>query len=154
MEKHDGVRAFRTELKNYRYHQIKVKEFKFKIEDTYGKLGGYHSPSFSSIGRGQMPKDVEYKLRNDIEKFQRIVEREEERVKYIEEILEAMPEEERNAAILIYADGESVIKVADMYHLSDHGIRYRINKAIWRAMKNNGEATSSFSAYTSKDNER
>lgn len=79
-------------------------------------------------------KDLEYKLRDDIERYEARLRLVESKIRYIDMILDRMDLPIRQAVIMVYARGSHVESVSEEYFLSPNGLMKRMNKAIEEAL--------------------
>jgi len=127
----EQVKAFKNELRNYTYYCSRVVSLQNSIEYTYEKLGGVRGIDPSKEPTHAMPnKNLEYKLRDDIERYEAKLKRYKEKVEDINETLGRMEEAVREALIMVYVKGEHFTKVAKIYYLSPTGLQKRMNRAI------------------------
>ena len=128
----EEVRAFKRELGNYRYYQQRVKDLQFMIDLCYHMLSGLHSPVLDSPPVNSPENlDATYRVRDDIERHQRNLDRTKAKLEDIEEVLNNMKDDMREAAVKVYADGKTMKSVCDDYFLTVSGLNYRIDKAIF-----------------------
>lgn len=136
MKQKDEVKAFKRELGNYRFYQRRVKDLTFMIEMCYHMLGGLHSPSLDGPPvHGPANKDAEYRLREEIERHQKNLNKAKGKIEDIEEILTDLPADIRDAVTQIYADGRTVLSVSVEMSLSNAGLVYRMNKQIFESIR-------------------
>lgn len=131
----DCVKAFKNDLRRYKYDQTRLVALKNSIEWTYERLSGVHGidPSKEPI-HGLPNKELEWKLRDDIDRYERQLKRTQERIDEVDEILARIETTLRTAIIEVYVDGRQVVYVADKMFISPNGLLKRINKAIEEAL--------------------
>ena len=133
------VRAFKYELRNYRFYQSRIEKLNELIDFCYTLLpGSVHGIDLADIRTHGTPnKEREYRIRDEISKHERNLRHVEEKKEYLDEILDKMEEELREAVKCVYVDGKTMIETADKYDLSATGLQYRIDTEIMRVL--NGE---------------
>lgn len=131
----DDVKAFKNELRNYNYNLNRVVTLKNSIEYCYDRLGGVRGIDTSKEPTHSLPnKDLEYKLRDDIERYRRLQSVYETKVEYVDEILSRIETSIRKAIISVHVEHKKTEKVARECNLSTNGLQYRMDKAIERAL--------------------
>lgn len=131
----EEIKAFKNQLRRYNYLCSRLESLRNSIEYLYDRLGGVRGidPSREPV-HGQPNKELEYKLRDDIEhleaKLSLVVA---EKVE-IDSILGRIEEPLRNAIFEVYALGYRTDVVASKMFLSHNGLHKRINKAIKGAL--------------------
>ena len=131
----DSVRAFKNELRNYNYYLSQIVSLENSIEFLYDRLGGVRGVDPSKEPTHSLPnKELEYKLRDDIERLERKKASVEAKAKEIDRTLSFMEEEIRYAIMCVYANGKQVKYMSDKMYLSPSGLVLRMNKAIERAL--------------------
>ena len=129
------VRAFKNELRNLKYYQYRVQTLTNSMEWCYERLGGVRAIDPSKEPMHVAPnKELEYKLRDDIERYRALLALTETKIKYIDEILSHIETSLRDAIISVYVDGQHLRAVASKMYLSGNGLSKRINKAIAQAL--------------------
>lgn len=131
----DDVRAFKNELRNYNYYLSRIVTLANSIEFVFERLGGVRGIDPSKEPIHAMPDpDLEWKLRDQIEIYEAEKRRYEAKAGEIDQILNKMETSVREAVIEVYANGKTVMKVADKMYLSPSGLKRRIDKAIKKAL--------------------
>lgn len=135
MAQSEKVRAFKNELRNYSYYIRRLIFLDEKIESCYEILGGVRGIDFTKEPIHSPPnKELEYKIRDDIERYRRLKERTEDKVKYCDEILAKMETDIRWAITSVYVDGKQIRNIALKMYLAHSTLQKRINKAIEEAL--------------------
>ena len=130
------VRAFKNELRNYTYYLSRITTLENSIEWCFERLGGVRGIDPSKEPTHVQPnKELEWKLRNDIEVLEAKKKRMEAKIKEIDQILNLIDLPLQEALIDVYAKGEKCIKIADKLNLSSTGLQKRMNKAIEEALR-------------------
>lgn len=131
----DDVRAFKNELRNYNYYLSRIVTLANSIEFVFERLGGVRGIDPSKEPIHAMPDpDLEWKLRDQIEIYEAEKRRYEAKAGEIDQVLSRMETSVREAVIEVYANGKTVMKVADKMYLSPSGLKRRIDKAIKKAL--------------------
>lgn len=130
------VRAFKRRLEHYVDDLQRVSDLDEKIELCFHKLGGVKGidPSKEPI-HAQMDKDIEYKIRDDIEKYEALKRVYESNVIYVNSVLDLIEEETREAIKKVYIYGERQEKVASKMYLSRSTLRDRMDSRIKLALE-------------------
>lgn len=129
------VIAFKNRLRNYTFDLSRIVKLDEDIELCYHKLGGVKGidPSKEPT-HCQMDKDIEYKIRDDIEKYEALRKTYESNILYVDSVLELIEEETRQAIKDVYIYGKNMFKVASKLYISKSTLRdrmdYRIKLAI------------------------
>lgn len=132
----DNVRAFKNELRNYRYYVDEVNRIGESIEEIYDRLGGVRGIDPSKEPLHTMPdKDMEYMLRDKITSLEAKKHRLEGEIKRIDRILEKMEASLRNAVKVVFIDGNTIWSVSYKMNLSPTGLKKRMNRAIEKALE-------------------
>ena len=132
----DNVRAFKNELRNYRYYVDEVNRIAESIEEIYDRLGGVRGIDPSKEPLHTMPdKDMEYMLRDKITSLEAKKHRLEGEIKRIDRILEKMETSLRNAVKVVFIDGNTIWSVSYKMNLSPTGLKKRMNRAIEKALE-------------------
>ena len=136
MKQSAGVRSFKNELRNYSFYLSRVEALQSLIDMCYEHLPGYvHGVDPSRIPSMSVPnKDLEYRLRNEIEHHERNKSLTEAKIHYCDEILDLMENELRTAIKRIYIDGEHMSSIAMKMYLSTNALQNRINREIERVL--------------------
>ena len=130
------VRAFKNELRNYRFYETRLRKLDELIDFCYSLLpGNVHAINYSDPITGGTPnKDREYRIRDEISRHEQNKARTQAKVDYIEEILDKMENSVKEAAISIFVEGNRTDDVAPEYHLSSNALLNRINREIERVI--------------------
>ena len=135
MKQSRDVQAFKNELRNYTYYLSRVVSLNNSIEYTYEKLGGLHGVDPSKEPIHAMPDpNLEWKLRDDIERYEASMRRFQAKIDDIDLVLSKMETSLREAICDVYARGHTVVKVADKMFLSPSGLKRRMDKEIKKAL--------------------
>lgn len=132
----EEIKAFKNQLRRYNYLCSRMSSLKNSIEYLYDRLGGVRGidPSKEPV-HVQPNKDLEYKIRDDIEKLEaklRLVVA--EKVE-IDEILAKIDPPLRDAIMEVYVYRHRIDVVAIKHSLSHTGLHKRMNKAIKGALR-------------------
>ena len=128
------VKAFKNELRNYNYFCSRIKDLEASIGYCYDRLGGVRGIDPSKEPTHSQPnKELEYKLRADIERYEAKLARFQAKKHEIDEILERIEEPLKKAIIDVYANGNKIDNVSAKMDISPNGLAYRMNKAIENA---------------------
>lgn len=129
------IRAFKNELRNYKYYLSRVITLTNSIDYLYDRLGGVRGIDPSKEPTHSQPnKELEYKLRDDISRLESKKSLVEDKIKDIDETLNKMEEPLKTCVISMYIDGTHLIKLADELYLSPSGLMKRMNREIKRAL--------------------
>ena len=129
------VRAFKNELRNYNYYLHRIATLDESIEFIYDRLGGVRGIDPSKEPLHSPPdKDLEYKLRDDISRLEANKKLLENKIAYIEQILEKMETSLREAVIKVYAQGKPISVVCNDLYVSPSGLAKKINNEIKKAL--------------------
>ena len=132
----EDIKAFKNELRNYNYNLSRIITLKNSIEYCYDRLGGVRAIDTSKEPIHSPPnKELEYKLRDDIERYRHLKALYEAKVEYVDEILAKMETEIRTAIISVYVEGRKVMHIANKMYLSHNGLQKRMNRAIEKALQ-------------------
>lgn len=134
----EDVRAFKNELKNYRYYQKKLKAVKEEIDTIYYNLSGLASKPFgASAGSTNQEIKEERRLEafNTIEMLEDKASTYTQAIQRIESTLNACDSDIRDAIIKIYCDGHTYSSMAVHTYYSPRGLEKRIDKEIKKALK-------------------
>ena len=105
------------------------------IELCYDMLGGVRAIDPSRIPMGSLPnKDLEYRIRDEIERHEKNKRFAEANVEYVDRILGRIETSLREAIISVYVKGNTTRSVADKMYLSHTALQKRMNKAIEEAL--------------------
>lgn len=135
MKQKESVRAFKNELRNYNYYLSRVVSLTNSIEWCFERLGGIRGIDPSKEPLHIVPdKDYEYKIRDDIERFEAQKKLIEAKIKDIDEILNLIENPLKWAIISIYIENKRTDSIASELYLSPHGLHSRINRTISKAI--------------------
>lgn len=137
MRQEASIKAFKNELANYQYYKEKAFSLQEKIDDCYSLLpGSVHgsNPQRLPIRGGEANKDFEYRIRDQIEHYDRELSRLNDKIGSIDEILVKIETPLQTAIIDKYANGYTLEQVATRMFLSTAGLLKQINKAIKKAL--------------------
>ena len=130
------VKAFKNELRNYNYLCYYIETLKNSIEFCYDRLGGVRGIDPSKEPTHSMSnKELEYKLRNDIEHYESILRLKIDQKVEIDRTLDKIETPLRMAIISVYIKGNRVEDVAREMFLSHNGLYKQMNKAIMEALR-------------------
>ena len=129
------IKAFKNQLRRYTYLCSRLNTLTNSIEYLYDRLGGVRGIDPSKEPTHSQPnKELEYKLRDDIEhleaKLKHVVD---EKVE-IDEILNLIETPVREAITEVNIYGHSIDSVSAKYYLSHTGLQKRMDKAIKGAL--------------------
>ena len=131
----EEVRAFKNELRNYSFLLHEIVTLENSIENIYDRLGGVRGIDPSREPTHSLPnKDLEYKLRGDIDKLETKLKLRTNQKEYIDTVMSKIESPVREAVFDIYVLGKRFDNVADKYAYSHNGLYKRINKAIEGAL--------------------
>ena len=131
----ESVRAFKNELRNYRYYIGRAAELEDAIESLYDRLGGVRGVDPSKEPAHVLPnKEMEWKIRDDITRLDLKLTNLRNKIAEIDEILGRIEEPIRTALKLVYIESNKVIMVASMMYLSPSGLVKRMNREIKKAL--------------------
>ena len=135
MMQREEVKAFKNELRNYTYYCSRIVSLENSIQFCYDRLGGVRGVDPSKEPTHVLPnKDLEYKLRDDIERYETKLRRYRAKLSEIDEILDRIETDVCEAIKRVYIKGEHIEKVGRELYLSHNGLAKRMNKAIERAL--------------------
>ena len=86
-------------------------------------------------------KELEYRIRNEIDHHERNKSLTEAKVHYIDEILNQMETSLKQAVISIYVDGNTMESIAAKMFLSTNALQNRINKELERVLNDQDKET-------------
>lgn len=131
----EEVKAFKYELRNYSFLLREIAKIRESIGFIYDRLGGVRGIDPGKEPLHSLPdKDLEYKLRDEIERLEaRLSIREAERQR-IDQILAGMESPLKEAIKDIYIKGEKFEKVARRIGYSHNGLYKQINREIERSL--------------------
>jgi hypothetical protein len=135
MKQPESVRAFKNELRNYRFYIERAVELEDKIEFLYDRLGGVRGIDPSKEPLHIMPnRDIEWKIRDDISKLDAQMSLVRAKIRYVDQILAKMEEPVKTAIICVYIDKKKTDVVAVQMWISPSGLMKKMNKAIEEAL--------------------
>ena len=130
------VKAFKNELRNYTYLCYVISTLENSIEYCYDRLGGVRGIDPSKEPTHSQPnKELEYKLRSDIEHYESILKQKINQKVEIDRILDKIETPLRMAIINVYIKGNRVEDIARDMYLSHNGLYKQMNKAIMEALR-------------------
>ena len=140
MAQSESVRAFKNDLKSYHYNLSRIVTLQNSIDFCYHKLGAdVRAIDYSREPSNSVPnKELEYKLRDDIERYEHLKAIFQMKVRYVDEILARIETNVREAIINVYVEHKKMEKVAPKHNISTNGLQYRIDKAIEGALDEKG----------------
>lgn len=131
----EEVRAFKNELRNYTFLLHEIVTLENSIESIFDRLGGVRGIDPSKEPLHSLPdKDLEYKLRDDIEKLEAKLRLRRGEKEHIDLILSRIESPLREAIFDIYVMGKRFDNVAYDVAYSHNGLYKRINKVIEGAL--------------------
>ena len=131
----EQVRAFKNDFRSYSYWLSRVITLENSIEYCYDRLGGVKGIDPSKEPTHAQPnKELEWKLRDDISRYEAELAKMERRIKETDEILDRIENDLREAIKSVYIQRQQIRKIADKYFLSYNGLSYRMDRAIERAL--------------------
>ena len=137
MKQSRRVQAFKNELRNYEFYVQRVEALNELIELCYESLSGLHGVDPSRIPMTPVPnKDLEYRVRDEIERHERNKHDTEANIAYVDEILGRIETPLREALIAVYVKGKTTRSVADKLYLSHSALLKQMNKALEKALGN------------------
>lgn len=132
----EDVKAFKNELRNYTYYLSRVVTLTNSIEFCYERLGGVRGVDPSKEPLHTVPnKEVEWQIRDQIERFLKEKELFEQKISYIDSVLFRIDEPYKSAVTNIFAYGHNSYKVAREMNYSQSGLLHQVNKAIQMALE-------------------
>lgn len=135
MRQTDDVRAFKNELRNYNFYLHRLSSLEDSIDFIYHRLGGVKGIDPSKEPIHAMPnKELEWKLREDIEILEAKKSLLETKTNYIDSILAEIEIPLREAIMAVYCEGKTMERVGRKYHLSSSGLNKRIIIALKKAL--------------------
>lgn len=127
----DNIKAFKNELRRYTYLCSRLASLENSIEYCYDRLGGVRGVDPSKEPIHALPnKELEYKLRDDIERYEAKLKAVVAEKVEVDEILNRIEEPIRGAIMEVYIQGHRVDDVARKMFLSHNGLHKKMNKAI------------------------
>lgn len=106
------------------------------IDICYSHLpGSMHGLDPSRIPMSSVPnKDLEYRIRNEIDHHEQNKRRTEEEIRYCDEILNRMEISLKQAVTHIYIKGQRMDSIAAQMFLSTNALQNRINRELERVL--------------------
>ena len=137
------VKAFKNELRAYSFNLSRIEALQSLIDICYSHLpGSVHGLDPSRIPMSSVPnKELEYRIRNEIDHHERNKSLTEAKVHYIDEILDQMETSLKQAVISIYVDGNTMESIATKMFLSTNALQNRINKELERVLNDQDKET-------------
>ena len=136
MGQSEKVRVFKNELRNYNYYVSQIDKLQESIDVCYHRLGGVRAIDYSKEPNHSLPnKELEYKLREDIERYEQKKTLTEQKIKYIDEILGRMENDVKWAVKCVYVEGKQMRNVAYKIFVGHSTLQHRIDKAIEKALE-------------------
>lgn len=136
MKQEPEIKAFKNELKNYKFYLERVKKLESLIDYCYDMLpGSVHglNPAKETT-HGAPNKEFEYKIRDEISHHEQNKARTQAKIDSIREILDLIENDTRTAIMRVCVDGESYERVSRDMYLSPTGLKKRVNKALKKAL--------------------
>lgn len=132
----ESVRSFKNDLRSYRYKLGRIVFLDTSIEAIYDRLGGVRGidPSKEPM-HSQPDKEMEYRLRDRIERLEAEKTLLAKEISYIDSILMKMKEDIREAVKTVYVERKPIIVVCQSVYLSPTGLKKRMDRAIERALE-------------------
>lgn len=134
----EDVRAFKNELRNYRYYQKRLKAINEEIDNIYYNLSGIASKPFGASAGSTNQQAKEENRLNALDKIEKLKDKANiytKQLQSLERTLNACSEEIRDAIIKIYCDGHTYSSMAIHTYYSPRGLEKRIDKEIKLALK-------------------
>ena len=126
------IRAFKNEMKNYRFYQNQVESLTEQENTIYHQLGGYKSPDPSKIPGSYNPNMNIHKaeLGDKLEAISRRKAAFQSKIDQLDEVLDQLPTEIRERIIDIYVKGKSYRDVANSVPIDISNLYRKINAAL------------------------
>lgn len=138
-EKHEineELVAFKNELKNYNFYKKRVKAQQELIDLNYDMLSGVKAIRYDKEPTHTPPnKDVEYKLRAEIDAHTLLRDTTQAKIDEIDKVLNLIESSCREAIIEAICNKKGLEKVAKSRNISKEGLFYQINKGIKEALE-------------------
>lgn len=134
----NDVKAFKNELKNFKYYKNKIIELTDEIDNIYYSLSGLSSKPF---GANVGSTNQQLKELNRLNAFGKAEMLKSKRELYkslivsIEQTLEAMDSNMRSVCIKVYCDGRTYESIARTKYYSARGLEKKVDKEIQRALE-------------------
>lgn len=133
MKTSGGSKALKNELENRGWYRAKLKEVNNKIEVVWNDYVGVKGVRYDAV-RGSpsdsMIAETKLTLGENFEELLKERERIKAQIRHIDDILNAMDKETRQAAEMICCEGKSYEQVARLHNISPTGLWKRIDKAL------------------------
>ena len=130
------VKQFKRDLESYNFWKERVRKLDNLIQYCYDMLGGVHSPNLTDPPAFSPPdKEMEYKIRAEIEKHEEKKRKTQERIDETDAVLSRIPGEEREIVIEKFLHGALYSDLAVKYNYSHNTIKKKVNKAIEEALR-------------------
>lgn len=131
----EELKAFKNELKNYNFYKQRIKSLQEMIDTCYDMLSGVKAIDYSKEPSHTPPnKDIEYRIRDEIEKYKLFQARTQIKLDDINRILNKVESSLREAIIESYCNGKTLEKVAEKRFISKVGLFKQINVALKEAL--------------------
>lgn len=127
------IEAFKNELRNYRQYRDALQLQNARLGRLFYELSGVKGVRYDKIPVRSDYRLVEQRkleILEDIAKTQKEAARLTYQLEMIEEVLQQMEEETRDAMVEIYTCGRRYVDVAQKYHVSPSGLQKRIDREI------------------------
>lgn len=129
------LKAFKNELKNYNFYKDRIKALDELIQTCYDMLSGVKAIRYDKEPSHALPnKDVEYRIRAEIDKHEQNKARTQAKLDDLDKILNKIELPIREAIIESYCNDIPLEKVAEKRYITKVGLFYQINKAIKEAL--------------------
>lgn len=128
------VKAFKNEMRNYKFYQKRIEHLTEQENMIYHQLGGYKSPDPSKIPGSFNPNLNMYKadLSDRLETIGRHKQGYLDRIASLDRVLDQVDPEIKKHIMDIYVAEKSYQKVADEIPIVVSGLYKRINTALKR----------------------
>lgn len=133
MNSSGGSKALKNELENRRWYRAQLKKINSKIEVVWNDYVGVKGVRFDAV-RGS-PSDsvlaeIKLTLGENYEELLKERERIKAQIQHINDILNTMDAETRQAVEMVCCEGMSYERVARLHNISTTGLWKRIDKAL------------------------
>ena len=129
------IAKFKEEMKYYVWLKDTVNRLQNKADDMLycmtGVRGISYDKTINSINE-QLANEKKLDMIDSFEKITNKLNHYKERLDYVDNILKAMNEYERNMFLLKYEEGLTFQQIANQYYISKAGLFYRMQKALER----------------------
>lgn len=128
------VEEFYGEMALYSLYKENIKNLEFEIELCYDKLGASpSSPPYDKVPSHSPPnEDVLYRIRDDIQRYEKKIEQKKALVEHCDSILNQMSDFVRKAITLKFINGLTWEEVGRKLYKSKNGVEYTCAKEIAR----------------------